>query len=52
MAIISDTEGPASTVTSGDDTVSIYTLKNGTSDAIKLELELLSTVGEVCSQRG
>lgn len=47
MAVISGTEGPAFAVASGDDTVSIYTLKNGTLDSIKLELELLSTVGEV-----
>lgn len=47
MTVISGTEGPASAVVSGDDTVSIHTLINGTVDSIKLELEVLSTVGEV-----
>lgn len=47
MAVVSDTEGPASSVTSGDDIVSVETLYNGTVNAIKLELELLPAVGEV-----
>lgn len=47
MAVVIDTEGPASSVMSGDDVVTVETLVNGTVDAIKLELELLSAVGEV-----
>ncbi|CAN0537547.1 unnamed protein product, partial [Scytosiphon promiscuus] len=47
MAIVIGTEGPAASVTSGDDLVTIETLVNGTVDAIKLELELLPAVGEV-----
>lgn len=47
MAIIIDTEGPSSSVTFGDDVVTVDTLINGTVDAIKLEMELLSAVGEV-----
>lgn len=52
MAVISDTEGPASSVVSGDDVVMVGTLFNGTLDAIKLELELLPAIGEVSSSRG
>ncbi|CAM9800578.1 unnamed protein product [Ectocarpus sp. 6 AP-2014] len=47
MAVVIDTEGPASSVTFGDDTVTVGTLINGTVDSIKLELELLPAVGEV-----
>lgn len=47
MALVIDTEGPASSVTFGDDTVTVGTLINGTVDSIKLELELLPAVGEV-----
>lgn len=47
MAVIVDTEGPATSVTFGDDVVSVSTRDDGTVDDIKLELELLSTVGEV-----
>lgn len=47
MAVVIDTEGPASSVTFGDDVVTVETLVNGTVDAIKLELELLPAVGEV-----
>lgn len=47
MTVVIDTEGPASSVTSGDDVVAVNTVTDGTVDAIKLELELLSTVGEV-----
>lgn len=47
MAVVSDTEGPASSVTSGDDIVFVETLYNGTVNAVKLELELLPAVGEV-----
>lgn len=47
MTVVSGTEGPASSVTSGDDMVTVETLFNGTVDAIKLELELLPAVGEV-----
>lgn len=49
MAVVSNEEGPASSVTSGDDVVSVETLFNGTVNAIKLELELLPAVGEVKS---
>lgn len=47
MAVVIDTEGPASSVSFGDDVVAVETVSDGTVDAIKLELELLSTVGEV-----
>ncbi|CAM9683879.1 unnamed protein product, partial [Hapterophycus canaliculatus] len=47
MAVVIDTEGPASSVTFGDDVMTVETLINGTVDAIKLELELLPAVGEV-----
>lgn len=47
MAVVSDTEGPASSVTARDDGVMVATVLNGTVDAIKLELELLPAVGEV-----
>lgn len=47
MAVVIDTEGPASSVAFGDDTVTVGTLINGTVDSIKLELELLPAVGEV-----
>lgn len=50
MAVVSDTEGPASSVSAGDDVISVKTLVNGTVDAIKLELELLPTIGEVGSK--
>lgn len=49
MAVVIDSEGPASSVASGDDVVTVETLINGTVDAIKLELELLPAVGEVSS---
>lgn len=50
MAVVVDSEGPASSVASGDDVITVETLINGTVDAIKLELELLPDVGEVsCS---
>lgn len=48
MAVVSDTDGPSDTVTSGDDVIMVETVLNGTVDAIKLELELLPAVGEVC----
>ncbi len=47
MAVVIDTEGPAFSVPFGDDVVTVETVSDGTVDAIKLELELLSTVGEV-----
>lgn len=47
MAVVVDTEGPAASVTFGDDVVSVTTETEGTVDDIKLELELLSAVGEV-----
>ena len=47
MAVVIDTEGPAASVTFGDDVVSVTTETDGTVDDIKLELELLSAVGEV-----
>ncbi|CAN0500464.1 unnamed protein product, partial [Scytosiphon promiscuus] len=47
MAVVSTDEGPASSVTSGDDVVIVETLLNGTVNALKLELELLPAVGEV-----
>lgn len=47
MAVVSDAEGPASSVTAGDDVVTVETLFNGTANAIKIELELLPAVGEV-----
>ena len=50
MAVIVDTEGPATSVTFGDDVVSVSTHIDGTVDDIKLELELLSAVGEVSKQ--
>lgn len=52
MAVVSDTEGPASSVSAGDDVISVKTLVNGTVDAIKLELELLHAIGEVGSKSG
>lgn len=47
MAVVIDTEGPADSVTFGDDVVTVETVTDGTVDDIKLELELLSAVGEV-----
>lgn len=47
MVVVSDTDGPSDTVTSGDDVLMVETVLNGTVDAIKLELELLPAVGEV-----
>lgn len=47
MAVVIDTEGPADAVTFGDDVVTVETVTDGTVDDIKLELELLSAVGEV-----
>ena len=47
MAVVSGTEGPAFSVSSGDDIIMVETRVNGTIDAIKLELELLPAVGEV-----
>lgn len=50
MEVIVDTEGPATSVSFGDDVVSVSTHIDGTVDDIKLELELLSAVGEVSKQ--
>lgn len=47
MAVRSGSGGPASTVRVQDDVISVETLLNGTIDAIKMELEVLPTVGEV-----
>lgn len=51
LDVVIDTEGPAASVTFGDDVVSVATQTDGTVDDIKLELELLPAVGEVSKQR-
>lgn len=50
MEVVIDTEGPADSVTFGDDVITVGTETDGTVDDIKLELELLPAVGEVSTQ--
>lgn len=52
MAVVTGTEGPSSLVSAGDDVIMVKTLVDGTVDALKLELELLPTIGKVGSKSG
>jgi len=47
MELVTSSDGPSSSVESGDDTMSIFTLQNGTYNAIKYELEKLANIGTV-----